>query len=72
MTASPDMDTYRAELDTNGFRSQVAEIGARHFVRRLQFEAPHVTSIVWIRVEPYLADDVAVEYERAQRRAEAA
>lgn len=66
------MDTYRVELDTNGFRSQFSEIGARHFVRRLMFEAPYVTSIVWIRVEPYLADDGAVEYERAQRKAEAA
>lgn len=66
------MDTYRAEVETNGFRSQFAEIGARDFVRRLRFEAPFVTSIVWIRVEPYLADDAAVEYERLQRLADAA
>jgi len=72
MTASLDLDLFSVALDTDGFRSQLSEIGARNFVRRLVFEGCYVTSIVRLHCEPYERDTAAVAYDRAQQRADAA
>ncbi len=60
MGSNADLDQFRVEVDTHGFRSQFMAVGARAFVRRLVFEAPYITSIVWIACEPRRGDEGGV------------
>lgn len=44
-----DVEPFRAELNTNGFRTQVSAAGARYFVQQLKHAGPGV--VTWVRSE---------------------